>query len=511
MATSEPSAFQALPERHYGAARDLKFDRFRVTEVDSSRGEPSPRVRRFTVQPEDLDPWLAGLTSSGSGTTKLRVILAKVGPPPKSYVPLWGGSRMPSPEALGEQEFTSGGSFPQQHIERIGRALSLPHVARLVKLRAFRPYRGVFEVSKTSSSSGDGPEPCSYGFSLALFTSLLVGFQISLSLSYTPSTGTTNAVLIGSTPSEALAWLEDDIHHLSHLAPHPFLLPVLVCQRLAEAIRATVDDAFDHLHRVEMRSGQTSILTADERGRPVPRGRCDDPDLPLEILGVPQLAAALAAYARAHRLTVASVRRELDAFPSLGLENEDGDEDGGSEEEGNGRRKRGRRGSKGEEKGGAAGDEEKGVMARQLNFVSQMLEFALIRIAHLKERAEVQTTAINNLLAQRNNEINRRLAESSTSIAHDTKRDSSAMKSIAILTMVFLPATFTATYFSTPGVTSTDPSQGTYWIVTIPLTLVVVVIWGSFYFLWVANRFNLTRTRTRDRKADDLVALTEMV
>lgn len=47
-------------------------------------------------------------------------------------------------------------------------------------------------------------------------------------------------------------------------------------------------------------------------------------------------------------------------------------------------------------------------------------------------------------MAQKDSKVNIQLAETSTSIAIETKKDSSAMKTIAGLTMFFLPGTFTA-------------------------------------------------------------------
>jgi hypothetical protein len=49
---------------------------------------------------------------------------------------------------------------------------------------------------------------------------------------------------------------------------------------------------------------------------------------------------------------------------------------------------------------------------------------------------------IYNHLAHTSNQINLSLADSSRRIAMDAQKDSSMMKSIALLTMVFLPATF---------------------------------------------------------------------
>lgn len=51
---------------------------------------------------------------------------------------------------------------------------------------------------------------------------------------------------------------------------------------------------------------------------------------------------------------------------------------------------------------------------------------------------------IYNHLAHKSNQINLSLAESSRRIAMEAQRDSAVMKSIAVLTMTFLPATYIA-------------------------------------------------------------------
>ena len=88
-------------------------------------------------------------------------------------------------------------------------------------------------------------------------------------------------------------------------------------------------------------------------------------------------------------------------------------------------------------------------------------------------------------------------AEYTAAIAVDTKRDSIAMKTIAVLGIIFLPGTFVASLFSinmfdwgisVPNNTasSDDPvsseltvsrSMWIYWAITVPLTLVTFVVW----------------------------------
>lgn len=67
-------------------------------------------------------------------------------------------------------------------------------------------------------------------------------------------------------------------------------------------------------------------------------------------------------------------------------------------------------------------------------------------------------------------------------IAQRAKEDSSAMKTIAVMTMVFLPGTFFAALFSVPSLNWAAPKVITsrfwvYWVFTIPCTAFVFVVW----------------------------------
>jgi Mg2+ and Co2+ transporter CorA len=87
------------------------------------------------------------------------------------------------------------------------------------------------------------------------------------------------------------------------------------------------------------------------------------------------------------------------------------------------------------------------------------------------------------------NSITQSDAEYTAAIAVDGKRDNIAMKTVAVLGVVFLPATFVATLFSIgmfdwggadSGETSSltvSPSMWIYWAVTVPLTAVTFSSW----------------------------------
>lgn len=95
-------------------------------------------------------------------------------------------------------------------------------------------------------------------------------------------------------------------------------------------------------------------------------------------------------------------------------------------------------------------------------------------------------------------------------IAHSTYRDAASVKTLAVVTMFFLPGSFVSALFSTPLFSwdDVDPSSGSisvpmtpqlrlYWAITIPLTVLTFVL----YFSWLLyqdrqrERARLARTR----------------
>lgn len=81
------------------------------------------------------------------------------------------------------------------------------------------------------------------------------------------------------------------------------------------------------------------------------------------------------------------------------------------------------------------------------------------------------------------------IAKKSASIAYETRRDSAAMKTIATLTMLYLPATFVSSLLGTNlFALSTDGATGdavfvvsglwwVYLVAAVPLTVVNLCVW----------------------------------
>ncbi|MCJ1307310.1 hypothetical protein MMC25_000956 [Agyrium rufum] len=103
----------------------------------------------------------------------------------------------------------------------------------------------------------------------------------------------------------------------------------------------------------------------------------------------------------------------------------------------------------------------------------------------IQERTKIQISAIYSLIAQRDNILNLQVAHDSKRLADASRRDSSAMKTIAVLTIVFIPGTFVAAFFAMPlfdwDASSPHavlrPRFYVYWVVTIPATLLLVLVW----------------------------------
>ncbi|KAF6815673.1 hypothetical protein CPLU01_02682 [Colletotrichum plurivorum] len=103
------------------------------------------------------------------------------------------------------------------------------------------------------------------------------------------------------------------------------------------------------------------------------------------------------------------------------------------------------------------------------------------------ERLHIQRSALYNLLSQRESKIQFQMAGEQRRLAHASKRDSTAMKTISLLGAVFLPGTFLASVFSMTFFNfenGADPviskSLWVYFAITVPLTIIIVVGWIWF-------------------------------
>jgi Mg2+ and Co2+ transporter CorA len=107
------------------------------------------------------------------------------------------------------------------------------------------------------------------------------------------------------------------------------------------------------------------------------------------------------------------------------------------------------------------------------------------------ESVNNQMSAIFNHINMQDSLVSIQIARDGKVLATESKRDSSSMKTIAAVTMAFLPGTFVASFFAMPmfnwQAASThqvvSPRVWIYWAVTIPLTTLTFVAWWG-WFLW---------------------------
>ncbi|KAF2177734.1 hypothetical protein K469DRAFT_696495 [Zopfia rhizophila CBS 207.26] len=104
-----------------------------------------------------------------------------------------------------------------------------------------------------------------------------------------------------------------------------------------------------------------------------------------------------------------------------------------------------------------------------------------------------------DLMAQRDNALNKRTSDASLEVSRFSKMDSNDMRTIAAVTLGFLPATFMATLFSTGFFDFHKNGQVVsswiwlYWLFTVLLTIFV-------YFGWYWYSWRKRQTLEQDRK-----------
>ena len=116
-----------------------------------------------------------------------------------------------------------------------------------------------------------------------------------------------------------------------------------------------------------------------------------------------------------------------------------------------------------------------------LSYIKQSLDSQKRWILSYKSRKDIAMNLVFNLVTQQDSETN-------TAIARDTKDDSASMKIIAVLTMLFLPATAVSSFFGmaffAPGLEGGFAVSKMCWLfaaVTLPLTILTLSMWWMWH------------------------------
>jgi len=133
--------------------------------------------------------------------------------------------------------------------------------------------------------------------------------DMALSMSYCPSTGITNALLLGRS-AQQLLFIRHQIKQLLSLIVHPALLPTLIYSDLKSLLQTLVDRQFNEMYRVERKSGRTYVGYNDDDDENWTSGaNSGDDEISLQALGIIQLVTAWEAYINCLKVEVELVKK----------------------------------------------------------------------------------------------------------------------------------------------------------------------------------------------------------
>jgi hypothetical protein len=112
-----------------------------------------------------------------------------------------------------------------------------------------------------------------------------------------------------------------------------------------------------------------------------------------------------------------------------------------------------------------------------------------------------------NITAMRESKLNLQMAKEQKHLAHATKRDGTAMKTLSLLGALLLPPTYMASVFSMTFFNFEEGAEGpvvspwlwTYFAITVPITAAIVGTWIYFD----ARRKRIFR-REREKVENDI-------
>ncbi|ERF75849.1 hypothetical protein EPUS_01215 [Endocarpon pusillum Z07020] len=119
----------------------------------------------------------------------------------------------------------------------------------------------------------------------------------------------------------------------------------------------------------------------------------------------------------------------------------------------------------------------------------QLFQFQLQTLKSLKARSDSNLSRLQNEITLAFNMVTQKDSQATVRIGKAARRDSAAMKTVAVLTLTFLPATFVSAIFSTQFFNFTPESPSgqdswvvsshfwIYWAFSAPLTVVTIMLW----------------------------------
>lgn len=137
---------------------------------------------------------------------------------------------------------------------------------------------------------------------------------------------------------------------------------------------------------------------------------------------------------------------------------------------------------------------------QRLDIQRSAVSFPFLLPHLLIEKLTTNNPKLYNIIAQKESKLNFQMAGEQRKLAHAAKRDSTAMKTISLLGAVFFPGAYLASVFSMTffnfqeGARTVSDQFWIYWIVTVPITVIVVTGW----WVWERRRERMYEEEDRD-------------
>ncbi|KAF2677254.1 hypothetical protein K458DRAFT_162992 [Lentithecium fluviatile CBS 122367] len=309
-------------------------------------------------------------------------------------------------------------------------------------------------------------------------------WDYTLLVTHDPKANMTYVLIVGLTATEidlVLSYLTYiSTSPTSAISTHPALLPMVLLDLAADETSSLLKLRIKLLSQIQQRTGMDrfnslkSATIAGERRKSISEERKE-----LDLDAVMLRLTCLSDWVAAQRGFVRIQERVIEAL--RGMLNEEG-----------------------------AGHGKTAQMFRErLEFVKETLMAAEQKCQYLERSISAQVQTIYSLIAQKDNRLNHSATRASCQIASDsrriailTRRDSTDMRIIAAVTLIFLPGTFVATVFSTglfdwgsgdptPAGDDADEGRGkiiskyiwVYFMLTGVLTAIVLLGWGLFSYV----------------------------
>ncbi|KAI0096585.1 hypothetical protein GGR51DRAFT_543135 [Nemania sp. FL0031] len=277
----------------------------------------------------------------------------------------------------------------------------------------------------------------------------------SIALTFNVNTGKIRALIFGA-ESGLLTRLFEHLGYVSTRPFWPMLIPILAMELQAHWFSRTLMKCQDNIHSIEASTGMRQFNYSHEKREPTP------PDWKtLDLIAITRdLSSFLSriAFLEMQAETSAYLMQQIAETTALITKTSALDE--------------------------SSIDSLYKVSPRLENVRNLYLGLAS-RCRYLTKRTNAQAQTVYCLIASQDHVANMDIAGASRDIALMTARDGATMRVIAAVTILFLPATFVATLFSTSFFNFQDTSgpriSGWIWIyvlVTAVLTVAVQSVWA---------------------------------